>query len=202
MSSVDSHPEKNVIRVQLAHNVVLKGMTAGQMVELEPHLVVVDCQKGEALLNQGVHEMEQYFILEGVLKRVVSNQQAKEMILRFTEEGDMETSYAAWRLGTPTPYSIVSVTKARVAKLPMREWVAFLERHPGIKQSFEYSVMQEMSEIMAHTITLHLLDAPGRFKRFLRKHPELFDRIPKKELASYLNLSAETLSRLKKSGKI
>ena len=202
MSSVDSHPEKNVIRVQLAHNIVLKGMTAGQMVELEPHLVVVECQKGEALLNQGVHEMEQYFILDGVLKRVVSNPEAKEMILRFTEEGDMETSYAAWRLGTPTPYSIVSVTKARVAKLPMREWVAFLEKHPGIKQSFEYSVMQEMSEIMAHTITLHLLDAPGRFKRFLRKHPELFDRIPKKELASYLNLSAETLSRLKKSGKI
>lgn len=202
MSSVDSHPEKNVIRVQLAHNVVLKGMTAGQMVELEPHLVVVDCQKGEALLNQGVHEMEQYFILDGVLKRVVTNPQAKEMILRFTEEGDMETSYAAWRLGTPTPYSIVSVTKARVAKLPMREWVAFLERHPGVKQTFEYAVMQEMSEIMAHTITLHLLDAPGRFKRFLRKHPELQDRIPKKELASYLNLSAETLSRLKKSGKI
>jgi CRP-like cAMP-binding protein len=202
MSSVDSHPEKNVIRVQLAHNIVLKGMTAGQMVELEPHLVVVDCQKGEALLNQGVHEMEQYFILDGVLKRVVTNAQAKEMILRFTEEGDMETSYAAWRLGTPTPYSILSVTKGRVAKLPMREWVAFLERHPGVKQTFEYAVMQEMSEIMAHTITLHLLDAPGRFKRFLRKHPELQDRIPKKELASYLNLSAETLSRLKKSGKI
>jgi CRP-like cAMP-binding protein len=202
MSSVDSHPEKNVIRVQLAHNIVLKGMTAGQMVELEPHLVVVDCQKGEALLNQGVHEMEQYFILDGVLKRVVANAQAKEMILRFTEEGDMETSYAAWRLGTPTPYSILSVTKGRVAKLPMREWVAFLERHPGVKQTFEYAVMQEMSEIMAHTITLHLLDAPGRFKRFLRKHPELQDRIPKKELASYLNLSAETLSRLKKSGKI
>jgi CRP-like cAMP-binding protein len=202
MSSVDSHPEKNVIRVKLAHNVVLKGMTAGQMVELEPHLVVVECQKGDALLHQGVHEMEQYFILDGVLKRVVSNPEAKEMILRFTDEGDMETSYAAWRLGSPTPYSIVCVTKARVAKLPLREWVAFLERHPGVKQTFEYNVMQLMSEIMAHTITLHLLDAPGRVKRFLRKHPELFDRIPKKELASYLNLSAETLSRLKKSGKI
>ena len=59
--------------------------------------------------------------------------------------------------------------------------------------------MQEMSEIMAHTITLHLLDAPGRVKRFLRKHPELSDRIPKKELAAYLNLSAETLSRVQKS---
>ena len=42
------------------------------MAELEPQLVVVDCQKGEALLNQGVHEMEQYFILDGILKRVVT----------------------------------------------------------------------------------------------------------------------------------
>jgi CRP/FNR family transcriptional regulator, dissimilatory nitrate respiration regulator len=202
VASIDNHPEKNVIRVQLAHNIVLKGMTAAQMAELEPLLVVVECQKGEGLLLQGVHEMEQYFILDGILKRVVSNQEAKEMILRFAHEGEMETSYAAWRLGTPAPYSIVCVTKARVAKLPLREWVAFIERHPGLKQTFEYEVMHHMSEIMAHTITLHLLDAPGRFRRFMRKHPDLFDRIPKKELASYLNLSAETLSRLKQRGKI
>jgi CRP/FNR family transcriptional regulator, dissimilatory nitrate respiration regulator len=202
VASIDNHPEKNVIRVQLAHNIVLKGMTAAQMAELEPLLVVVDCQKGEGLLLQGVHEMEQYFILDGILKRAVSNQEAKEMILRFAHEGEMETSYAAWRLGTPAPYSIVCVTKARVAKLPLREWVAFIERHPGLKQTFEYEVMHHMSEIMAHTITLHLLDAPGRFRRFMRKHPDLFDRIPKKELASYLNLSAETLSRLKQRGKI
>jgi hypothetical protein len=55
---------------------------------------------------------------------------------------------------------------------------------------------------MAHTITLHLLDAPGRVHRFLRKNPDLAERVPKKELASYLNLSAETLSRLKHAGKI
>ncbi len=146
--------------------------------------------------------MEQYFVLDGILKRVVTNQQAKEMILRFADERDIETSYAAWCLKTPTPYSIVCVTKARVAKLPMQEWVAFMERHPEIKKAFEYYVMSLMSEIMAHIITLHLLDAPGRVYRFLRKHPELFDRIPKKELASYLNLSAETLSRLKQRGKI
>jgi CRP-like cAMP-binding protein len=200
--SVQDHPERNVIRVQLGQNVVLKAMNSGQTAELESRLMIVDCQKGDSLLTQGVHEMEQYFILDGILKRVVTNQEAKEMILRFAAERDMETSYAAWRLGTPTPYSIVCVTKARVAKLPLQDWVAFLDRHHGLKETFEYSVMELMSEIMAHTITLHLLDAPGRVKRFLRKHPELFDRIPKKELASYLNLSAETLSRLKQRGKI
>jgi CRP/FNR family transcriptional regulator, dissimilatory nitrate respiration regulator len=202
MSSIENHPEKNIIRVQLTQNAVLSELTPDERKELEQLLVVVDCPKGDFLLHQGVHEMEQYFVLDGILKRVVSNDQAKEMILRFSDERDMETSYAAWRLGSPTPYSIVSVTKARVAKLPLPLWVVFMEKHPSIKASFEYSVMRLMSEIMAHTITLHLLDAPGRVNRFMRKQPELFERLPKKELAAYLNLSAETLSRLKQKGKI
>jgi CRP-like cAMP-binding protein len=200
--TLQNHPERNIIRVQLRQNLVLKAMSDDAQNDLESQLMVVDCAKGEHLLHQGVHEMEQYFILDGILKRVVANQQAKEMILRFADERDMETSYAAWCLKTPTPYSIVSVTKARVAKLPMPLWIEFIERHPEVKKSFEFDVMNLMSEIMAHTITLHLLDAPGRVHRFMRKHPELFERIPKKELAAYLNLSAETLSRLKQRGKI
>ncbi len=202
MLPVHTHPDRKVIRLQLGQNVVMQDMSAPQVADLESRLVIVDCAKGDYLLYQGVHEMEQYFILDGILKRVVSNQEGKEMILRFACERDMETSYAAWRLKTPTPYSIVSVTKARVAKLPLPAWIDFLDQHPTLMKTFEYEVMHLMSEILAHTITLHLLDAPGRVHRFVRKHTDLLDRLPKKELASYLNLSAETLSRLKQSGKI
>ncbi len=201
-TSIDKHPERNVIRVALRRNVVLKEMTDAERVELEQLLTIIDCQKGDTLLHQGIHEMEQYFVLDGILKRVVTNADAKEMILRFADVHDMETSYAAWRLNTATPYSIECLTKAQVAKLPMATWVAFMDRYPKFKANFEFQVMRLMSEIMAHTITLHLLDAPGRVHRFERKHPELADRIPKKELAAYLNLSAETLSRLKQRGKI
>ncbi|MEO8312635.1 MAG: cyclic nucleotide-binding domain-containing protein, partial [Caldimonas sp.] len=127
---VENHPERNVIRAQLKQNIVLKEMLDDERDELEPHLVVVDGAKGEHLLHQGVHEMEQYFVLDGILKRVVTNADAREMILRFADARDIETSYAAWRLNTPTPYSIVCLTRARVAKLPMPTWVAFMDRHP------------------------------------------------------------------------
>ena len=202
MTLLALHPERNVIRVQLRQNVVLQSLTDDDRRELDEMLSIVDGAKGEFLLHQGVHEMEQYFVLDGLLKRVVSNADAKEMILRFADERDFETSYAAWRLNTPTPYAIACVTKARVAKLPLPQWVSFIERHPQLKADFEYQVMHLMSDVLAHTITLHLLDAPGRVHRFMRKHPELAERIPKKELATYLNLSAETLSRLKQKGKI
>jgi len=202
MTQLISHPQREAIRGQLARNIVLRTLKPRAYTELEKFLSIADYRKGDLLMGQGEHDMHQYFILDGVLKRVVSNQEGKEMILRFSSEDDMETSYAAWRLRTPTPYAIRAVTKARVALLPMETWVDFIEDHPTMKGDFEYEVMHLMSEVMAHTITLHLLDAQGRVQRFLRKHPELYERVPMKELAAHLNLSAETLSRLKQKGKI
>jgi CRP-like cAMP-binding protein len=202
MTLLISHPQRETIRGQLARNIVLRTLKPRAFTDLEKSLLIADFKKGDLLMGQGEHDMYQYFILDGVLKRVVSNQDGKEMILRFSSEDDMETSYAAWRLRTPTPYAIRAVTKARVAMLRMEIWVEFIEGHLAMKGDFEYEVMHLMSEVMAHTITLHLLDAQGRVQRFLRKHPELYERVPMKELAAHLNLSAETLSRLKQKGKI
>jgi CRP-like cAMP-binding protein len=202
MTLLANHPQLPEIRVRLQQNIVLRRLKQSAFDELAATLHVVDYRKGDVLLSQGAHEMEQYFVLDGILKRVVASPEGKEMILRFAAEDDMDTSYAAWKLRTPAPYSIRAVTKARVAKLSIPQWADFLEKHPDLKEDFEYEIMFLMSEVMAHTITLHLLDAPGRVHRFLRKHADLAERVPKKELASYLNLSAETLSRLKHAGKI
>ena len=197
MTTLAQHPQRNTLRLKLRENLLLKDLKPEQWETLESMLTVGDYRKGDRLARQGDEEMVQFFIIEGMVKRVVSNPEGHEMILRFAAENEMDTSYAAWRLRTPIPYSIVAVTAVRAAELPMPQWVDFLERQPGAKSRFEYEVMKLMSEVMAHTITLHLLDAPGRLSRFHRKHPDLVGRIPKKELAAYLNLTPETLSRLK-----
>ena len=202
MTALVRHSEAKIVRLQLRQNLVLSSLTREEWERLEPLLEITDYAKGALLENQGDASMQQYFILDGILKRVVSTPAGKEMILRFAAETEIDTSYAAWRLKTPMPYSIRAVTRARTARLSMEDWVAFLDRHPAVKSRFEFEVMKLMSEVMAHTITLHLLDAPGRVARFTRKHPALVERLPKKELAAYLNLSPETLSRLKKRGKI
>jgi CRP-like cAMP-binding protein len=198
MITIANHPQRNTLRLRLRENLLLKDMRQEQWDALEPLLTVTEHRKGDRLARQGDEEMVQFFILEGMVKRVVSNPEGHEMILRFAAENDMDTAYAAWRLRTPIPYSIVAVTPARTAELPMPQWVDFLDKYPAVKSRFEFEVMKLMSEVMTHTITLHLLDAPGRLSRFHRKHPDLAARIPKKELASYLNLTPETLSRLKK----
>src|SRR5688572_24779827 len=160
MTQLALHPQFKIVRLQLRQNMVLKNLSASQWQEFEPLLEITDYAKSETLEHQGTLSMEQYFVIDGVLKRVVSNAQGKEMILRFAAESDIDTSYAAWRLKMPMPYSIRAVTRVRAAKLSMLQWAAFLERHAKIKSVFELEVMKLMSEVMAHTITLHLLNAP------------------------------------------
>src|SRR5829696_9220360 len=153
MTSLASHPQRNSVRLQLRQNPLLQGISNSQWSELEPLLLVADYRKGDPLVRQGDEEMEQFFVLEGMVKRVVSNPQGREMILRFAAESEMDTSYAAWRLRTPVPYSIVAVTRVRAAELTMPAWAEFLEKHTDIKSRFEYEVMKLMSEVMAHSIT-------------------------------------------------
>lgn len=191
-----THPERNYIRLQLQENVLLAQLDASAHAELVALLAVFDCHRGEFLQRQGDRELRQYFVLDGLLKRIVTSNDGKEMTLRFAKERDMETSYDAWRLETPALHSVVCVTKARVACLPIVEWSAFLDRHPKAKQVFEDCVMRMTSAMMGHAVSLHMLDAPGRVHDFSFRNPELMDCLPQKELASHLNLSAETLCRL------
>ena len=90
MTSLSSHPQRNSIRLQLRQQPVLQGMSPAQWAEIEPQLVVADYRKGDPLVRQGDEEMEQFFILEGMLKRVVSNPEGREMILRFAAESFLE----------------------------------------------------------------------------------------------------------------
>src|SRR5260221_12723592 len=97
MTLLANHPQRSEIRERLLQNIVLRRLAPEAFDELEGQLAIVDYRKGDVLLSQGGHDMEQYFVLDGIPKRGVASPEGKGMTLRCPKEDDMCTSYAAWK---------------------------------------------------------------------------------------------------------
>ena len=69
-------------------------------------------------------------------------------------------------------------------------------RHPRAQQAFHDRVVALGQTLVDHAVGLLLLDAQARVDAFSRRQPNLVGRLVQKDLASHLNLSAETLCRL------
>ncbi|GAB2605289.1 hypothetical protein GCM10027034_43110 [Ramlibacter solisilvae] len=193
---MSSHPLRNTIRLQLRRHPLLAGLDEAAYAELAALLSVQEGARGERLVEQGSQDLQHFFIVEGVLKRVVNSPEGREVTLHFAGEGEMETCFDAWRRNTGAGFAIVCARRTVVAALPMDAWYAFLERHPALRRQFHERLVLLGAAIVEHAVGLLLLDAPGRVHQFSDKHPELLDRLPQKDVASHLNLSAETLCRL------
>ena len=199
--ALTDHPERHSIRLQLKRHPLFAEFDEPALAELLQALLIQDGHRGECLLVQGERDWRQFFVLEGLLKRVVTSPEGREVALRFAGEGDMETCYEAWRQQARAPFSVVCAARTRVAVMPMADWCGWLARHPRAQQAYHERVVQLGAAIVDHAVGLLLLDAPGRMQRFSYDHPELMERLPQKDLASHLNLSAETLCRLSRRGK-
>ena len=67
---------------------------------------------------------------------------------------------------------------------------------------FQDRVVALGQTLVEHAVDLLLLDASARVDAFLRRYPQLVERLVQKDLASHLNLSAETLCRLSRRAEV
>ena len=134
--TLSQHPLRNTIRLKLHAQAALQPLGEAAHAELAEMLVVHEGLRGERLLEQGRGELQHFFVIEGLLKRVVTSPEGREMTLHFAEEGDLETCWDAWEQRTPARYAVVCASRSLVVSLAMAEWCAFLGRHPAPERAF------------------------------------------------------------------
>lgn len=194
--ALTAHPLRNTIGLKLRSHPLLASLDAAAITELLGLVDVREAARGERLVAQGSRDLRQFFVIEGLLKRVVTSPEGREMTLHFAGEGDMETCFEAWRQGAASGFSVVCAQRSLMATLPMDTWYAFLERHPATRRKFHEALVLLGAAIVEHAVALLLLDAPSRVNRFSFRHPDLAGQLSQRDVAAHLNLSAETLCRL------
>ena len=164
---------------------------------VRPFLRVRELDAGEYFLQQGQISKQIAFIEEGLL-RLYYLKDGKEITHCFCKEQTLSTSYSSLITQRASKISIQAIEPSRLIVLPY-------EALQGLYQ--EYLFWQEVGRLAGeneyvineqHKHFLLDLSATERYLQFLEQDKDLFQRIPLRYLASYLQIAPETLSRIRK----
>lgn len=153
--------------------------------------------RNEFLKKGGVTDQNVYLIQEGSIRVFVCDG-VEEQIIRFGYAGNIIVALDSYLSGKPSALYMQAIKRTLVKVIPKAELDNFLKEDTNKLMwiaILENLVLQQMER----EIDILTSSPAQRYERVLRRSPQLFQEIPHKHIASYLRMTPETLSRLKKS---
>jgi len=154
-------------------------------------------ERNEYLKVKGTIDTNIYFVKSGSLRIFVEDEH-EEHTIRFGYKNNLIASLDSFIHEKPSDFYIQALKKTMVKVIRKENYVAFIASSPENKKLWitilESFVLQQM-ERERDILTSSPVE---RYKRVLKRSPQLFQEIPHKYIASYLRMTPETLSRIKK----
>ena len=166
-----------------------------ELIELSDKEITIG--RNEFLKVKGSIDTNLYHVESGSLRIFVLDGY-EEQTIRFGYKENLIVALDSFLTGNPSAFYIQAIKKT-VLKVVTKEQVArFLETADNQRLwtgILENLVLQQLER----EIDLLTNSPKERYERVLKRSPQLFQEIPNRHIANYLRMSAETLSRLKKS---
>lgn len=155
-------------------------------------------QRGQFLLNEGEICNDTFFVNKGLLRMYSIDKNGKEHILHFAPENWILVDRSSLFLNQPSDYYIDAVEDSEVLVLSP-EYFNFLgEKQPSVMAKQNSLLHIHISSLQKRITQLLGATAEERYLDFLKTYPNIFERVPQWMVASYLGITPESLSRVRK----
>ena len=151
-----------------------------------------------SLLRAGEICKFESFILKGCIKIFFINQEGLEVVLSFATENWWVSDLLSFQEQVPTRMHIEALEDTEVLSITREKKEELLEKFPSLEKMFRIIIQRHLYAYQERLFRSIALTAEQRYDVFLSKYPELPQRIPQHLIASYLGISPEFLSRLRK----
>jgi CRP-like cAMP-binding protein len=160
-------------------------------------MIIKNYTKGDILLKEGQISMEAYFVLEGCVRQY-NIVDGEEKTSNFFTEEQWVISLNSFSNSIPSTHYMACSTDAILVVGNREKEEDLYHRFPRletISRKVMEKVFSEQQEIMS-CYTAYA--AEQRYLKLLESRPELFQIIPQFQIASYIGVKPESLSRIRK----
>ena len=155
-------------------------------------------KRGDFLNPKGSIDKNLYFVLEGSL-RVYTTDEEVEHNIRFAYPGSLIGALDSYIMDRPSQFYIQAIKACRIRCLSKDSFEGFMRKDKARMDLWHNLLELLVFQQLEREVDLLTSSPKERYRRVLERSPQLFQEIPNKHIASYLRMSPETLSRLKKS---
>lgn len=153
--------------------------------------------KNDLLLSQGQISQRTYFVGKGCLRFYFINEEGKDTTRYIAFENQFATALVSYITSSPSTEYIQVVEKSDLLFIDHQDFNHLMKIIPKWREFYckylEKAYVNNTNRLLSFTT----MDALERYNQLLKLNPTVVKRLSNKIVASYINVSQETLSRLK-----
>ena len=167
---------------------------------LEKNAYIKDIEKGEKIVKEGDIVTEVAFIISGVLKAIYIDQYGKEKVYCFGYiPGEAAISVTHLGMGIKSICTVEAISDSVVLCVPMSCLIKLTKDNLDVARIYNRMLSISMKKLIEHNRILSDYEIHERFQWFKETYPGLFELVKKKDVASFLGMTPESLSRILKA---
>ncbi len=157
-------------------------------------------RKRQYLLQQGDVWKYDAFVTMGCFRTYSVDDKGTEHILTFSPENWWTGERASYASGEPSIYNIEALEESEVALIPKATFERLCKDIPAFNDMINAILQKSFVVAQGRIHNAISLSAEDRYAQFIAKYPDIAMRVPQGMIASYLGITPETLSRVRKQG--
>jgi CRP-like cAMP-binding protein len=155
-------------------------------------------KRKQFLLEAGDISKYTYFVKEGCLRTYYTDKEGEEHVISFSIEDWWAGDISSFNSGEPSIFSIDALEDSEVLYTDKAGMDKLYERMPQLEKYFRIIFQNALAAQFQRVTNTNSFTAEERYVAFQKKYPQFDRRIPQKYLASYLGITPEFLSKLKR----
>lgn len=180
---------------QIAQLAGVSSHDAGQLLVISKYQKLT---KGSLFIRAGEKPQKLGIVLKGLFRYLYTDTEGNEYTKSFMPETSFLSSYSSMIRKEPSYYDIEALEDSEILEFAYEDWCALKDSSPAWKDLLIQMLERGYGAKERRERDLLLLDAETRYRNFCNEFPHLITRVKQHQIASFLGIKPESLSRIRK----